>query len=87
MNPDGIVSKSAPIIQITGNGDTHRSTNGAIAAQCKKLKPSTRKAETGAFPLLYPYSDDLDPFDMDLHLHYNVDSSCTGLCSVNGNID
>lgn len=87
VSPGGLFSGSAPVIPITGNGDTHCCTDGYTLVKYKKLKPLTRKAEMGAFPLLNPYGDEHEPFDMDRYLQYKGNSSCAGgSSSVNENI-
>lgn len=86
VNSSTVFRRSAPFIRINGNGDTHRSTDGSTAVMYKKLKTSTRKVEMGTFPLLHPYGDDHDPFDMEQCLQYKGSLSAGGSSRANGNM-
>lgn len=74
MSLGAILPQSPSAMQITGNVDTHRSTDQRTVLECKKLKPSARKAEMGAFALLYRSGNDNGPSVMDHYLLYKVKS-------------
>ena len=59
---------SAPVLQIVGNSESHRLEDGSRVVRYRKIKPSSETAETGAYPLLYPYGPRHKPFDLATYL-------------------
>lgn len=68
LNPGGLLSRAAPAIPNTRNGNTLTSTEKSTVINYKKLRPSTNNAKKGAFPIVYSYGDIYEPFDMDKYL-------------------
>ena len=64
VEPAGLYTSEAPVAQIVAGSETHSGPNGQRVVKMKRLKPSSRQAECGAFPLLYPYGDNHEPFDI-----------------------
>lgn len=83
-SPGGLFSRAAPVNQLyVGIGDPHRSIDVPPVFCYKNLKPSSKKAEMGAFLLINLYVDDHELFEMNKNLQYKRKSSSAGLSSVN----
>lgn len=64
--PTGLFRTEALVAQLAGLSEVNLGAQGGQrrVIKYKYLKPSNEEAEKGAFPLLYPYGDYHDPFDM-----------------------
>ena len=69
IDPAGLFRQPAPMYAVQQQdpqpASSNRNNNGSHQVQLryKKLKPGSKRAERGAFPLLYPYGERDKPFE------------------------
>ena len=64
VEPTGLFRSQAEVARLEDGPSVHRNEDGTRQIKYRKLKPDSRIAEYGAFPLLYPYGDIHKPYDM-----------------------
>lgn len=71
MRPGGLFTRVATAVGVPVRSKSHRSAGGnTVNVRYEKRNPLSSFSEMGAFPLLYPYRDDIKPFDRANHLDY-----------------
>lgn len=67
-DPAGLFQREAPVVQLVGPSEQHRREDGRVLVKTRNLKAFSTIAEKGAFPLLYPYGEEHEPFDLATYL-------------------
>ena len=68
VDPAGLFRSQASAAQVAGGAKVHRDRSGREQVRLKFLKSGSKLAEKGAFPLLYPYGDEHEPYEMVLYV-------------------